>query len=259
MRVTFTPHPWVLVALLIPLIAHAEEEGPLVGSPPVLRAKLLHAERLEIAPTVGFTIGDTYEEHVIPGLSLSYFPLEWLGVGLDLKYGVGFDSKLKKHINEELSSKRSSVCPPETLNALGEDKLEQCLDELGVDDAIDTRSIESLSVASLQLVPIRGKAKFLDSVLRYDVHILTGIGFATLRGSGGLDGETSFAPVAGIGSRWFVNDWVTLLFQARDVLLKYRPATNQNGSELPAQYFNHFEMVMGVGFVFPQVPGRSTP
>ena len=60
-------------------------------------------------------------------------------------------------------------------------KPEQCLDELGVDDSIDTRSIESLSILSLHLVPVRGKAKFLDSVLRYDLHILTGLGFATLR------------------------------------------------------------------------------
>jgi len=234
--------------------ASAQDQGPLVGTPPVLKATLLHEGRIEIAPTFGATLGDTYESHLLPGLNLTYFPLEWVGVGFDFQYGISSNTALHDQINGELRLKREAVCPEEALNALGEGKREECLDELGVDDTIGTRSIEMVTTAYLELVPFRGKAMFFGEVLRYDIHLLAGIGYATLRGEGGLESEGSLAPMAGLGSRWFMNDWITLVFQGRDMLLSYHPATDQNGRELPATYTNHFEILMGVGFVFPQAP-----
>ena len=219
-----------------------------------MKETLWREGRLEMAPTLGATLGDLYEEHVIPGINITYFPLDWIGVGLDVQYAFGFDTELQDQINSELRLKRESVCPAEPLNAIGEDKLQQCLDVLGVDDTIATRSIESLTTAFLELVPFKGKAMMFGSVFKYDIHLLAGFGFATLRGEGGLESATSLAPMAGIGTRWFVNDWITLIFQGRDVLLDYAPATDQDGRELPSEFSNHFEVLMGVGFVIPQAP-----
>ena len=252
-------HIAMSIFLLSPIVgltgsALAQEQGPLVGSPPVMKETLWREGRIELAPTFAATLGDVYEEHFIPGLSISYFPLDWIGVGVDMQYAIGFDTNLQDQINAELRLKRDSVCPAGPLNALGEGKLQQCLDILGVDDTIATRSIETMTTAFLQLVPFRGKAMMFNHVLQYDIHLLAGFGFATLRGEGGLENATSVAPMAGIGTRWFVNDWVTLVFQGRDVLLNYAPATDQDGREMASEFSNHFEVLMGVGFVLPQAP-----
>jgi hypothetical protein len=249
---------FLVLALSLPVgagVAWADSESPLAGTPPVMHQTFWRDGRVEIAPSFSGTLGDTYKSLLMPGLNLTFFPTDWISVGLDFRYGLASDTPLLKQINSELAIKKESVCPAEVLD---EEKLTECLDILGVDGTVGTRSLEVLSLASVGLIPIRGKAMFFGHMLRYDLHLLAGLGFATLRGENGLEPETSIAPMAGIGTRWFVADWITLVFQARDILMAYHPATDQNGRELASEFHNHFEVMMGVGFVFPQVP-RTDP
>ncbi len=236
-------------------LAHAQETGPLAGAGPLKHQTDWRLDRLEVLPTLSASLGDTYHQHYMAGVSLNYFFLDWVGAGLDLRgTALTVDTWQADAIRNELSSKRAAVCPGEYLSPEAE---KNCLDQLGVTDTLGTRSIQLQAMANMALVPLRGKWMFFGEVLQFDLHVLAGFGIATLAGHDGLDSDLSIAPMAGIGTRWFVNDWITVVIQGRDTVMKYHAATDQDGREIPAEYRNHFDITLGVGFVFPQVPQRA--
>jgi hypothetical protein len=72
--------------------------GPLAGAPAVRKLRLHREGRIEISPGVTFTLLDEYQRFIIPGLRVTYHPLDWLGFGVWGGYGFGIET----HLGSEL-------------------------------------------------------------------------------------------------------------------------------------------------------------
>ncbi|MBK8251503.1 MAG: hypothetical protein IPK82_02400 [Polyangiaceae bacterium] len=74
--------------------------GPLAGAPAVRKLRLHREGRIELAPTVSFTLLDEYQRHIIPGLRVTYHPLDWLGFGVWGGYGFGIQTNLADELQK---------------------------------------------------------------------------------------------------------------------------------------------------------------
>jgi outer membrane beta-barrel protein len=209
--------------------------------------------RVELMPRFGVTLYDTYERSLLPGLSVNYFFLDWIGVGIDLQYGLSMNTALHNNIDAQLQAKRDAVCPanlePEARTA--------CLSALGVAPSIGTSSIEMLALGTLSLLPVSGKFMLYGNLVRYDIHVIAGAGVGLIRSEGGkgrLEDDLSMAAMAGVGVRFFVNDWFGINLEGRDILLQYHEATNQNFDLMSKTFHNHFEFSVGFSFFLPIEP-----
>lgn len=232
--------------------AQAQDKSPLDGAPPVMGHKLWREGRVEVAPRVGMTIGDRYEHHLLVGASAHYHFLDWFAVGADLEYGVTFNTDLHDQIDRELKGKVDAVCPQRT---------DGCLSQLGIKEKIGTGSIQFLGTINAQFVPISGKIMlFGTALLRYDVHFIVGASIGLIREEGSIeiDSTVTFAPMAGVGTRLFVNDWIALNLEFRDHILQFPLATDQSGNTLGASYHNNFSFSLGLSFMLPTEP-ESAP
>jgi outer membrane beta-barrel protein len=229
--------------------APASAEGALSGAPPVLQRTLWREGRVEVLPKFSFTMGDTYEHNLLPGVGVNYFVLDWLGVGVDLEYGISVDTSLHEDIDRELRAKRNAICP----EILGAQRAE-CLAALGVTEKMGTASLEFMATAQVSFVPISGKFKIWNQLIHYDTHVLVGGVFALVRGENGMDGGIAFGPSVGIGARFHFNEWVGVVLQVRDFLLDYHAGTDQRGTDLPSQFHNHVSFSAGLSLSFPRVP-----
>jgi outer membrane beta-barrel protein len=216
-----------------------------------MRQTLWREGRFELTPKFGFTLGDAYEHNILPGVLLQYYPLDWLGVGLDLAYGFSVDTDLHERIDSELDNKRDAICPPGALQGAA---YEECLAKLGVTDSIGTTSLQTLVTAQVAFIPIRGKMMwFGDLLVHYDTQIAVGAALGILRGEG-MDGGFAVGPSVAVTGRLLFNDWLGFSLEVRDFLLDYHEATDQTGTDLPSKFHNHVMISFGLSLNFPQVP-----
>jgi len=211
-----------------------------LGGAPVIRKPLEWRKgRFGVSPVIGVTIADPYWTSLTVGASGDYHILDWLAVGVDFRYFVGFKSGLLDQIESELDAAR-----PE-----------------GASSDLTTSHINWLVTANVQLVPLFGKFLFFDTwEVAYDLHFLAGVGYA---GTIALpDDETrqlpatdgSVAPVFGGGFRFFVNSWLGFNLEFRDYLVQmvrvvpeYPPNVRTPGRT----FTNNFEISLGITFLFP--------
>ncbi|GMV42944.1 MAG: hypothetical protein AMXMBFR64_46600 [Myxococcales bacterium] len=244
----------------------AAKEGPLDGAPAIMQQTLWREGRFEIAPTVGISIPDpytgavAYETPVFVGLQANYFILEWLGVGLDINYGISTNTDLHDQVDRELRAKQNAICPDPGPTASEDDKTLRldCLGSLKLTDTIRTASPELLVTANVSFVPVQGKFMAFDGLLlHYDLHFLLGAGIALMRGepdskAADLFGGVAFAgPLFGLGARTFFNDWFGLNLEFRDTLINTSLVTDQTGKELGSEFRNFFTFTIGVSFILP--------
>jgi outer membrane beta-barrel protein len=192
--------------------------------------------RFMVAPMLGFTLNDPYQRNILMGASLSYHFTESIGVGL-----TGLASPFGG-LNSDLADQVESERP---------ERSDGGFSNVGV-------------LASLEFLytPFAGKlALFGRKVLNYDMHLVAGVGGAKLGGAEKID-EFAIAPVAGVGLRTFVLDWLDVNFEVRDYI--YSGAINSvtnnetsDGSErtkADAEWSNHFALMVSAGFHFPREP-----
>ena len=191
-----------------------------------------------------------------PFIAFNFVP--GVGVGLDLQYGISFDSSLHAQIDTSLQEKWETLCPS------GAPDQAACEEKAGLvagRPGIGTSSVEVLATANVSIVPVIGKAMVFGNLMRYDMHLLFGAGVATLRAEGErahIEEDLSIVPLAGIGFRLFLNDWISMNLEVRDLLMSYHRVTDQDGSKLDAEFMNHFELSWSLGFVLPQAPGITS-
>jgi outer membrane beta-barrel protein len=211
-----------------------------LGDAPVIRKPLEWRKgRFGVSPVIGVTIGDPYWTSLTVGASGDYHILDWLAVGVDFRYFVGFKSGLLDQIESELDAAR-----PE-----------------GAASDVTTSHLNWLVTANVQLIPLYGKFLLFDTwEVAYDFHVLAGVGYA---GTIALpDDETrqipatdgSVAPVFGGGFRFFVNSWLGFNLEFRDYLVQMVRVVPEYppGVSAPGRTFeNNFEISLGVTFLFP--------
>jgi hypothetical protein len=74
--------------------------GPLKGAPAARELRLYREGRLEISPTVGFTLLDEYRRTILLGGQLNYAIKDWLAIGVWGGYGaISTETNLTEQIN----------------------------------------------------------------------------------------------------------------------------------------------------------------
>lgn len=216
-----------------------------LGGAPIIRKPLEWRKgRFGVSPVIGVTVGDPYWTSLMVGASGEYHILDWLTVGVDFRYAVGFTSNLLDRIESELGAERGQG------------------DQEGDVDIVTTSRINWLVTANVQFVPIYGKFLLFDTAeLAYDLHLLAGVGYAatiafpeasTIRQIDSTDG--SVAPVFGAGVRVFINSWLGFNLEFRDYLVQMVRVVPEypSGRSAPGRSFeNNFEVSLGIMFLFP--------
>lgn len=192
--------------------------------------------RFMVAPTFGFTLNDSYQRNILMGAALSYHFTESVGLGL------------------------SALASP--FGGLDSDLAEQIGDERPDRSGDGFSHVSLLTSLDFLYTPIAGKlALFGRQVLNYDMHLVAGIGGAKLGGDGDLDAFT-LAPVAGVGLRTFMLNWLDLNIEVRDYIYSSAESavtsneTSDGSAKTKADtsWGNHFAVLIGVGFHFPMEP-----
>jgi len=217
------------IAMSAPSTSRAD--NPLIdGAPATMREKPLLEGRHLIAPTFGVTIGDPYARNLLAGLQYRYHLTSWLGIGVDIFAGGAVSTALTDDIERELSREGAPFQLSET-------------------------SIRAIGNLTVEIVPLTGKAMlFSDAVLRWDLHLIFGVGAAMVAGDGRIEDSVSIAPMFGIGMRFFPSQWLSIGIELRDYIIDRAIASRKDGS-VPGSTFGHNWMFgLSIGFSFPTSP-----
>ncbi len=242
--------PVLALALLLPSLSYAAS-GDDLGDAPVIRKPLEWRKgRFGLTPVIGMTVNDPYWTSLLVGASADYHILEWLAVGVDFRYAVGFTTGLLDNIESDLARARG----------VGE--------EGGSVDLVTTSRIDWLVTANVQFIPVYGKFVAFDALeMAYDLHILLGVGYA---GTVAFPEEStvrqipdrrdgSVVPMVGVGLRFFVNRWLGINFEFRDYIVNMVRAVPEypRGKESPGKAFEHnFALSLGFTFLLPTEIGN---
>jgi outer membrane beta-barrel protein len=156
-----------LCLILLPATAAAEtKKSPLEGQPAVRHRLEYRKARFELGPSFAFTLNRMVRHGVTIGLKASYHINDWLEVGADVGYGIGFNTALANEIGGQYQQSDADKTTWQKLqNRWADIKL-----------AGDIRAA---------LTPMSGKiAIFSRLVVTYDFYGFAGFGFALTKNSG---------------------------------------------------------------------------
>ena len=204
----------------------------------VPRKAFIKSGRLELAPLAGITVNDNLIRHYMFGLDINYFLTDALWVGLQGQYFV-----------KQLSTQAELV---------------------GLQfNRISTMNRYLYGAAfNMGYVPVYGKfAWFNRSIVHWEIWASAGVGptFTEIISRNPADQSskafknTALTPNFGIGSRFFLTEWLTVNFALRDYFIidKYEPlapdATDSADckSHADSATVNNFIAYIGVGMYCP--------
>lgn len=152
----------------------------------VPRKAVIKRGRLEIGANASLSLNDPYYQHVAFSGNAMFFPHDSFGLGLGADYLYGhFKSDNVDVVRRSFTSVPAVFEKPRLF-----------------------------AHADFQWVPIYGKISvFNTEIVHFDVYAVTGVGLATAFGS-----RTPWLVHAGLGQRFFINDWIAVRLEARDYL-----------------------------------------
>lgn len=198
--------------------AQAQEilmSGPLAGAPAVRKLRLYREGRIELAPSVSFTLLDEYQRTILAGATLNYNITDWIAIGGWGSFGVvHLPTALTEHI-EDYHAKRNCTttdsldCRLTAVNlGNGSTKLR---DQVG--------QIAWVGAPQITLTPFRGKISAFDSLyVDTDLHFFGGVAFVGLNERADCEGpicRTSHSRKArstitgtfGLGLTFYTHQW----------------------------------------------------
>ena len=208
--------------LALPTLAQAEQErkSPLADAPAIRHRVELRKKRFEIGVGSTTTLGQDFYHAVMVSGRLGFHLTDWLAIGavggfnLTNNYKTSFHDKLAG----ALSQKRDPMDRAPTL-----EDAERAMNKIG-----------QMFAGQLEIVPFTGKfALFSKLFMNYDFYAFGGPGIINFTSDGEpcAKGGPS-CPVTGmkvganfgVGMHAFVNDFIALNFELRDILLRNNPA-----------------------------------
>jgi outer membrane beta-barrel protein len=106
--------------------------------------------------------------------------------------------------------------------------------------------------AAVTFVPFYGKSMLFGRYpVAYDFHIMLGAGYAATTGTGRISTGSAFAPVVGVGARFFASEWISVDLGVRDYIVNMplvAPAAVVNPE---STFVQNFMVTIGVSFFFP--------
>ncbi len=211
----------------------------------VPRKAFLKGGRLELAPSYGQSINDNLIRHHLFAADLNYFLTDVIWIGLQAQY---FIKQLTTQ--DELIGVQYNRTP--TLN----------------------RYLYG-GALNFGYVPLYGKfALFNRSIVHWEIFASAGVGVTITeviprdpKNSYLVFKNTDLTPNVGIGSRFFIRDWLTVNFTLRDYMLpdKFEPKPNLATSAAEAKasatsaFVHNLMLYAGVGLYLPTKFTYKTP
>jgi len=169
--------------LAIESTAQAQEiqlTGPLAGAPAVRQLRWHRKGRIELAPTVSFTLLDEYSRTMIAGARVQYHLTDWLGIGAWGGYGVlhmntGLTDQIDKVNKDRWDSSRDS----DARTAVDRNA---SLLSVGYDFPSQLGQLQWVFAPQITAIPFRGKlAVFQKIFVDTDLYVFGGPAFVGLK------------------------------------------------------------------------------
>lgn len=273
-----------IVALLtIGRAAEAQEiqlTGPLAGAPAVRQLRLHRKGRIELSPTLSFTLLDEYQRTILAGARVNYNLTDWLAVGAWGAFGaIKSTTSLTDQIQDKTAARRAPVDqggePADSVNnRLTASSIGSTFkDQLG--------TIDWVFAPQLTAVPFRGKlALFQKIFIDTDAYFFAGpafVGVSERRDCGtdiGVDckntfdrqSRTAIAPTFGLGFSFYTGDWMSFGLEWRALPFArntggFDTSGADPGGKFPDQKINDKDRefkfnqmaTLSFGFYFPRV------
>lgn len=207
----------------VPETASAQQirvTGPLAGAPAVRKLRLYRDTRLEVAPSVNFTLLDQYRRQIILGGRLNFGITDWLSVGAwggvsSSFVGLDLDTDLTGEV-QTVNEGRDCRNNPTDLDC----KLTAV--NLGEDFRDQVASINWVAAPQLTAYPFRGKLGLFNEIfVDADLYLFGGVGFVgvserpecdqcTLDSTFEAENRMAIAPTFGLGFTFFTGKWTAV-------------------------------------------------
>jgi opacity protein-like surface antigen len=289
MKRRFVSH--ILAAVLVAGIvatsgaAHAQEiqlTGPLKGAPAVRHLRLYRQGRLELAPSISFTLLDEYRRTILVGGQLNYNLLDWLSIGVWGAAGV-------ISTTTDLADKIDANSPRDPLTADNINHSASPYGNAGTNQPsfnTQTAKISYVVAPQLTFTPFRGKLAIFNKIfVDTDLYVAGGVGFVGLKERGNcgdasqgqllcndpksfaLTSTTKIAPTFGVGLTFYPAGFWSLGLEYRALPFSWnRSGFDERGSgpgnNFPDQKINSQDetfqfnqlVTITLGFYFPFQP-----
>jgi len=210
----------LLVALSIsalPLVAQAQRKSPLADAPAIRKRLELRSSRLEIGAGAGTTVNQDFYHSVIGNVKLGFHVTDWFSIsgvaGFALaNIDTGFKSNVVSSLNADSIPNNRAPTQSEAISTMNQ--------------------IKYMLAAQLEFTPFTGKYSMFGKLFaHYDFYAFVGPGVlnyaATTSGTPSCGDSGSASPCAvtglkvganfGVGVHSFINQFVALNFELRDV------------------------------------------
>lgn len=251
--------------------------GPLAGAPAVRKLRLHREGRIEIAPTVSFSLLDEYQRTILAGARINYNLTDWFAVGLWGGYGaVQTTTALSDHIQTVTEQRRGTEAGSVNDSLIRPNVGPKFKEQLG--------TMSYVFAPQITAVPFRGKLALFEKIfVDTDAYFFAGPAFVGLKeradcgGDSGIDcasfdegyktaSRMAIAPTFGLGLTFYSGDWMSFGLEWRAMPFAWNTggfdirgrdpderfpdgAVNDKDRELK---FNQM-LSLSVGFYFPQV------
>ncbi|MFP2931064.1 outer membrane beta-barrel domain-containing protein [Pyxidicoccus sp. 3LG] len=206
---------------------------------PVSGHLFLKKGRFEFSPSATLSLRDAFFSKYIFGGTLTYHPMETLGVSLRLGYAVNTVAGAAQICTfGDSGTNDTRGCASPSMNQL---------------DGQAPGQLKLLGGADVQWAPIYGKLSLLaEKFISFDLYGIAGASVVQYRGPD-LDDTTSntaaknfLTPGAnvGVGARFFFNRWITLRTEVRDLIYVEKSRLSDNYLR------NQLLFELGVSFFF---------
>jgi outer membrane beta-barrel protein len=207
---------------------------------PVSGHLFLKKGRFEFSPSASVSLRDAFFSKYIFGGTLTYHPLETVGVSLRVGYAVNTVAGAAQLCTFDTGTDGSSTrgCSSPSMNQL---------------DGRAPGQLKLLAGADVQWAPIYGKLSLLaEKFISFDLYGVGGVSMVQYRGpdlSENLEVITAknyMTPGGnvGVGARFFLNRWITLRTEVRDLIYVEKSRGSDNYLR------NQLLFELGVSFFF---------
>lgn len=253
--------------------------GPLAGAGSHKHLRLYRKGRLELAPTVSFTLLDEYRRTILTGAKIQYNVTDWFAVGVWGAYGaISSSTDLTDQVADVNTARRGSNSSVAEQNAVSR----TAVNMTSGDFRDQTAKIQWTAAPQVQLVPFRGKmALFQKIFVDADAYLHGGLAFVGLQERGhcaagsctaassfDLQSRMAIAPTFGLGFTFYPSNFVSFGFEYRAMPFSWNRAgfdTRGSSSDFPDNAidsndstFKFNQMVsIHVGFSLPTKPQIS--
>ena len=212
--------------------------GPLAGAPAVRKLRLHRKGRIELAPTMSFTLLDEYQRAILPGIRANYNITDWLAFGVWGAFGA---IQIPTALSDNIQSNNDKKYTGPAAGATQVNQVDRRLTGLNVGKDITKQlgTVQWIAAPQLTVVPFRGKLSIFERVfVDTDAYFFAGAGFVGLKeradcaGGGSCstqiagdpfnrysDKPTSsrvaIAPTFGLGLNFYIGSWTSIGIEYR--------------------------------------------